>query len=287
MVVQELTLSESNPPQVQQFNREKIVKCNNCGNENSEKAKFCGRCGSKLAVEAPLNIPEPPPTFAPPPRSNIAPPPIEKDSWFLVRQDKEYGPYTKEMLKQHLTNGQLGENESVRNEEGKELRPLSSLVTTSQFDLNKVADKANELAHKTGEAASELLDKAIKNAGPIGGQIKEQIRGKEKIVAGGIVAAILVLAAISMSGGEPSSGEMEKAVEKVAREQLKALQGVNIDYKILKFKKISCTKADKGGYYCVSEAEIYTSGPMGSGTQHLSETNYYFKTSDGWSVTKN
>src|SRR5262245_26782777 len=55
------------------------MRCETCGNENTEGSKFCFRCGSRMpegAEPAPSSAPPPPPAAAaPPPPPAAAPPP--------------------------------------------------------------------------------------------------------------------------------------------------------------------------------------------------------------------
>lgn len=238
-----------------------------------------------LVVPPPFQAPAMPPLSPTAAAPQPEPPPAEKDAWWVVRDGKEFGPYTRELLRQYLASGNLVPDDQVRNDEGKDLRRLDTLLPASSIQFDKIAGKAAEIAQKSGEAASQLMDKALKNAGPLGDQVKSKVRGKEKLIGGAVIAALAVLGWIFLSSGEPSAGAMEKAQEKLVKQQTQALNSIGVEVSITNFKKIECKPADRGGYYCTAEADVSTKGPTGNNTRHVSETNRYIKGSDGWMVT--
>lgn len=234
-----------------------------------------------------------------------APPPVETDAWWVVRDGQEYGPYTRALLRQYLASGNLTAADQVRNDAGRELRRLDSLLShasigtdgadgtaigahgpVGSIDFNKIAAQIVAMVRAFGLAVAELIARLVQNAGPFGVQLREKMRGKEKIVGAGATAFLLLLAVWLFSAGAPSEGAMEGVIEKIMKEQLDGGKAIGIEIKLLKFKKNWCKTAEKGGYYCNADFEFRITGPLGSKTIDGNETNRYYKTSNGWVAVK-
>ena len=104
--------------------------------------------------------------------------------------------------------------------------------------------------------------------------------------------ALLALLCLTGCGGEPSEGDIEKAVKSEMDQTAKGLRQLNrsasgsdILPKINGIKKIGCTNAQSGaGYMC--DVELDVTGAYG-GPRKKGVTQFRFvKGSDGWVMTK-
>lgn len=231
--------------------------------------------------ELSASTPPPPLSIVPPP------PPALEDKWFVRRSGQEYGPYSKQNMRDFVKSGNLMLSDDVRHIESNDFSPLSSILGSQGVDFHAVAGKAADIVSEVGKQSAELANKVLKNAGPTGEKIQNKIRGKEKIVGGALVAAILLIAAAILFSGGPSAGDIKNALQRQVDDLGLSRAGVNM--KITNVKKLDCKSADKGGYYCQYEVDAEATGPFQEAANVKHETNSarFVKDSKGWSAVMN
>lgn len=103
--------------------------------------------------------------------------------------------------------------------------------------------------------------------------------------------ALLALLSLTGCGGEPSSGDIEKAVKSQVdkdNQQYKQFAGSASGGDMPKFfgsKKLGCVN-DKGGAGYTCDVEVDVSGPFGGARSKGVVPIRFVKGSDGWVITK-
>lgn len=217
----------------------------------------------------------------------LPPPPAPVDQWIVRRSGQEYGPYSKQNMRDFVKSGNLLTSDEVRHVESMDYSPLASILGNQGVDLNAVAGKAAEIFTGVGKQSVDFASTAFKKAGPTGAFVQEKIKGKEKIVGGVLVGAVVLIGiAFSLSGG-PSAGDIKDALQRQVDDL--GLSRAGVSMKITNVKKLECKSAEKGGYYCQYEVDAEATGPFqqSSGVKHETNSARFVKDSKGWSAVAN
>jgi hypothetical protein len=242
-------------------------------------AEYAAKKGIELVPVIPVAAPPPQPKEA------LAPPPPIKDAWFVQRQGEEFGPYTKDVMRQYLADGNLVADDQVRHEDEKNYKPLSSVLPKPAVDLNAMAGKAADIISDIGGKSADMAAKAMTNAGPLGEKLKEKAKGKEKFILGGVGVGVLALGLVFLMPGGPSSGDIKQAME---RQFVDAGIGpggaLGASVKINNLKKLGCKNAGQGGYYCHFEYDYEVAMLGVSQKAHETSSVRFVKDSRGWAA---
>lgn len=240
----------------------------------------------------------PPPsltTTEAPPKVDVAPapppPPVITDAWFVIRADQEYGPYTKEMIKKYIAAGNMSVDEQIRHENGSDRKSLGSILEKPSVDLNAMAVRAGDAISGLAGMSATMATKAIEGAGPLGQQVKNATKGKEKVIFGGLGIAGLALLIWVLVPGGPSAGDIRQAMQRQFSEKGVGVEArtepggeMKLSFEVLGVKKIGCKSADSGGYYCQYEIDTEAQIMGNSTKQHETNSGRFVKGPSGWAI---
>lgn len=232
----------------------------------------------------------------------------------IHRNGSEYGPYTVEDAQRYLNEKNLlpedlawteGMTDWARldgviarlaggaNPQTPPPIPISGGQTDGKEQFQKVAGQAYDVSKKALEEAGKLGGKAIdeagkliEKAGPAGQKVREQIRGKEKIVGGAVAAIVLAAVIYTFMSGAPSASNIREALQRESNSNLgmRMLNGKFNDVKVMNCKK----QSDSSAYRCEIEVEVEVTNPL-TGLTSKEKTigsENFIKGSDGWRITR-
>lgn len=218
------------------------------------------------------------------------PPPAPVDQWIVRRSGQEYGPYSKQNMRDFVKSGNLLTSDEVRHVESMDFSPLVSILGNQGFDFNAVAVKAGDVFSGVGTRSVDFASTAFKKAGPTGALLLEKIKRKEKIVGGVFIGIVVLLGIVFTLSGGPSTGDIKDGLQRELDEKLNpATSAFGAKTKVSGIKHLECKSADKGGYYCNFEAELEASNTLTgqTATENRPFSARFIKDSKGWSAVLN
>lgn len=232
----------------------------------------------------------------------------------IHRNGSEYGPYTVEDAQRYLNEKNLFPEDLAWTEGMADWGRLDGVIvrlagttnphtpppiptpggqTDGREQFQKMAGQAYDVSKKALEEASKLSGKAIdeagkliEKAGPTGQKVREQIRGKEKIIGGAVAAIVLAVVIGVFMTGAPSASNVRQALERDMgiNTVMNLTNGKVIDVNVMNCRKQSGSSI----YQCQVEIEVEATNPL-TGLRSKNrgiDTLNFIKGSDGWMVTK-